>query len=681
MFPYKALAKHGIYPGTPAGVVHEFFPSERDESEAWQVLRDIRSRLKIDFFLYQTSDEERLTQFQERLHTMTAAPHSSVVQAKLEDDAPMIFLLAGERKKAKEMLENQQLKNPADLRSTHRLALLNYAEAKHFAVNRDYTPALTAWQETIAHWVRALADHEYWDTWCNERRRCYQEPSRQSLRIGFNAGAHKDLQEYLRTELNKLVVSIEHEESKELVQAYHDLLAFYEAERAGADALKDAGGLELDRGYAVFCGPYMIEKLDLSSRLHKMIDHLQELVRRYDELPATTALERSEPPVSSPILNRLRLYFSNLRHVAAQLSLNKPEQALEILAASGALDGAPVTDELYRAIKGGATLYRKDIAELAIQAHVALALQYLTLIPANLTAAEAAWRDVMKRAIESHHRRIAAEAISKQAIGRVIALETDIERDEMQRLNETIEILNRASSVLRGMRNDELAAVLVEKLAERGKYNFIQDRVEESVADLRIAFDMAPHDAFVREQYAFYLLTHAKDKAKSYSPDEALTIMEQAKRLVEQGLLEHPDDENLKETRDAIQTEMNFLLHGGSSDFAWDELDQALEQLQQPVDDQVLRERVAEAENKRGNLDYLGAANIIEDVLKQKPDYAWAKAEAAEIYVAWAAELLGGGDFDDAEQKVRLAAQQGIQSMRLSTLLEEIARARDFMER
>jgi tetratricopeptide (TPR) repeat protein len=425
------------------------------------------------------------------------------------------------------------------------------------------------------------------------------------------------------------------------------------------------------------CGPYLLEKLRFKSQLYQLVADLQDQLTRYDELPATTALvERLEPPVGSPTVRRLRLYFSSLRDVISLLILQRPTEALEILTSSGVLDGAPVKDPLYLAIRGGAALFRRDVAELEIETQVALALQFLAHVPPDLQRAEAAWRKIMRRANESNQRRTAAEAICKQAIGRVVALDRDIARDNLQRLTEAVEILDRANSVLRGMKSDELAVLLIEKLAERGKDHFLANQVEKSLADCRRAFDLAPDDAFIREQYAFYLLSFARDKAKSGLADEALTMLEQAKRLVDQGLMDYPDDENLKETGDDINTELKLLRNDGSSDVAWAELDQALRQLQQPSENSFVRDQMTKAEDLKEQGDYAGAATAVEEVLKQKPGYAWAKAEAVEIYVGWGAELLADGEFEQAKEKVKFAAQQGIQTMRLTQLEEEIARTR-----
>jgi hypothetical protein len=678
-YPYEALSKHGIHPRASAKEIQDFIPTQREESEAWQVLRDMRSRLKIDFFLYQTADEEQLAGFQEQLHQSMLVPQHSLLLKQLKEDAPMILLLSGRREEAKRIMEDRIAINPADVRAAHRLALLYYTEAKQSAESEHDDLSTAAWQQTIAYWVRTLVDDEYWNEWCDDRRRYYQERASRSIKIGFKTAARNDLHKFLLTEILELVDSFVRTEKLGQADAFAELLSLYEAERSGAEALKDAGGIVTDNGQLVTCGPLLLKKLGLSHELNKLIGMRHDELYNYERLPAAKALiERLEPPVSSTILRQLRLYFSNLLPVVAQLNLNKPEEALKILTAMSTSESS-VADELYLAIKDGATLYRKDIAELAIEAHLSIALRHLTSVPPNLKAAETAWRDMMKRTVEFSLRRQATQAICDQALGRVQALQEDRTRDTMDQLTEAIEILERANSVLRGSNNEEVTAMLAEKLSLRGAQYFIQDEDEQAADDLRRAFDLKPKDAYIRDQYSYYLLNFAKQKVNS-NRDEALTLMEQAKRLVDQGLVDYPDDEDLLYTRQLVQNEMYILLHDGSSDYAWAEVDQILQQFRQPSEGHAYRERVKKAEEKRESGDYQEAAKIIEQVLSQKPDYAWARAEALEIYVAWGFDLLEEGIIEEAQSKASHATRYGIQSLRLEELQEQIEQTRALLE-
>lgn len=683
LYPYDVLAKHRIHPHSSVSSIQDFIPTEREESEAWQLLREMRTRLRADFFLYHTRDEDRLARFQEQLNRMTTVPHASLVQSQLADDAPVVMLLAGERQAAKTIWEELLQKEPDNIRTVHRLALLSYAEAQQYEEERQWQQAVTAWQDTILHWVRTLADDNYWSDWYNERRRCYQDRSQQFLKIGFKTAVRNDLHKHLMTVLIELVDRYAQGGTREQSEAYANLLALYSAERSGANALKAAGGIRLSKGYSLVCGPLLLKKLRLTHKLPQLIDELQEDLRRYQALPATRALDEGlEPKVSSATINLLRIFFSSLATVAAKLDLNRPNEAQEALAVINAKRAvSPVLDELYAGIKGGSALYDRDVAELVIQSHITLARQYLTSVPPNLNATESAWRDVMKSATQSDLRKSAAQAICDLALGRADALETEIERDLTERLNESIEILERARSVLRGLNSDEVSVTLAEKLSLRGKQHELEDDCETAVDDLRRAFDLAPDDVYIRDQYCFYLVRQALERVANDLESEALTILERAKNLAEQGLLDYPDDEDLKRTLGSIQVELHLLLEGNSEGTAWDALDQALQRVKPPSADYTLREKVKEAEDKRENGDYIGATHLIEQVLAQTTDYAWAKAEAVETYAQWGLELLEAGNIEEAARKAQLGAQYGVSSLHLQQLQEGLAGARRLLER
>jgi len=287
----------------------------------------------------------------------------------------------------------------------------------------------------------------------------------------------------------------------------------------------------------------------------------------------------------------------------------------------------------------------------------------------------------MKQTADSNLRKYASDSICDLAIGRVKALETEAARDLIERLTESIEILEKTRSVLSDVNMNEVVAELAEILSRRGKQHDLDEHYDQAVADLRRAFDLVPDDTSIRDQYCVYLVHDALHKEGIGLRDQARTIIEQAKRIAEQGLLDHPDDLDFKATLDWIQDEMYPLQPDGSEEAAWAELDLALEHVRQSSDDSALRELVKEAEVRRENADYVGAASLVEQVLQRNVDYAWARAEAVQIYVQWGFELLDEGNLEEAQQKAWLAAQYGIDNVRMDELHSRIQQTKGLLGR
>jgi tetratricopeptide (TPR) repeat protein len=675
-FPYEVLAERGISPSSPAQVIREFIPTERCESEAWQLLRETRSRLKTDFFLYQAHDEERLIRLQRRLHADDNSP-STALFAELAQDAPILMLLSGDREQARHSLERLQLSYPEDAANAHRLALLSYAEAQKSFHAGEQQQSLIGWEQCIAYWVYTLFAHGYWTEWCHRRREDYEETSQATLRIGFEAAVRKDLCQYLWDELREIADHCEREGDLEQVENYVRLLGQYETEIAAAQALDAAGGIMMDETRRIVCGPLFLRKFDLWPMLKRLLFDLHEEVNQYEQLPATQALaQQLEPRVSSVVTKQMRIYFSGLAQVASCLKLNRPQAAITKLEETHRREPFLI-DDLYTGLRGATELFRRDLAELAIDAHVAIARQQLAATSANVKVVAVRWRRILKEASEAGLRDYAKQIISDLAIERVRTLETN---SAATQLDDAIAILEEAASLLAEAFPDQLLTELVSHLRRRGRQNEIADQYEWAVDDLRRAFDLQPDDLSVRDQYCIYLVHDALNKHAAGQTREARTIIERAKRLIENGLQSCPDDEELKSTLDWINEQMYALKTDDSqSEDAWANLSRALQSLQESEPVKVLRGVIKEAEVKRENKEFVSAAQLIEEVLQRDPLYGRARIAAAENYVDWGLELLEAGELEQAREKARLAADYQFRSARLDELRRRLDRMKGFL--
>src|SRR5947209_4606622 len=323
-YPYDVLLARGIHPRSMAREVRDFFPTNHNESAAWRARQSLRSRLKTDFFLYIVRDGAGLADLLRGLREAGAPGDVNTISPQLGDDTPVLLLSLGRRAEARQWVEEAQAGNVFDGRPAHLLALISLAEAQQFEEEQRYAQAVEAWHVAIPNWVRTLAHEAYLDAWYAERQRCYDDRSYESSRVGFKTAVREDLYKHLRGELARVLDERARAADAENARMYAELLALYDIERWGAEALSSAGGIGLDDGRRLSCGPIGVVRLRLEQEFGRTMEKLQSDQDRFNSLSLTEALRPDrEPVVSGDVVRRLRLFFSQLSRVAAFVNYNR----------------------------------------------------------------------------------------------------------------------------------------------------------------------------------------------------------------------------------------------------------------------------------------------------------------------------------------------------------------------
>jgi tetratricopeptide (TPR) repeat protein len=661
-YPYDVLKLFAIHTRSSSREVQDVFPTTREEREAWDVLRYPRYRLKADFFLYQIQDEDRLFEFQEWMRSKVTAPRVAEVCDRLHEDAPIMLLLLGYRQEARRIWEELQQQHPSDIRIAHRLALLAYAEAQHCETDGHYGGATEAWYLVIANWVCTLSNDKYWQAWCQKRQWGYGS---NALQPEVWETVREDLYQHLAAEFAAYADHYWRAENRERAQVHRALELLYAVERQGAQALKAAGGLEIPAGGTIACGPLLLRQLHLELPYSQLISTLQEnlkgrevsdFVEALQQLVEVLQQKETEPKVSREVVQSLRVYFSELAPVAAYLNLNKPDMAVAALPAlRRELTEFDKRNPSYSHLHDKVQTFRRDAADLAIQAHIAIAHHHITAAPPDWSASKAAWQEVLRQGRAAGLEKKAVKAISDQAIGRVHGLQNASGHDEGVLLDEAVALLDAAYVILLSADASPIIPFLADTLHERGSWRSDQDDDAGAVEDLRRAFQLTPGDVAIRDRFCTALIHYAHVHTRAGNKQEAVGLLEQAIKVVQAGLREHPDNAPLLETLQWAQNELDLLLGKDPRERTWAEWERATGSTQPAGgNQQTLMEWIRKAERKRERKDYAGAIADLEQALVTDASSAWAKAEIAQTYSMWAKRLLEHGSLEEAEEKCSL---------------------------
>ncbi|MFL6211955.1 MAG: hypothetical protein ACJ74W_24120 [Pyrinomonadaceae bacterium] len=676
--PYELLRRRGIYPCSSAQTVRDFIPTERQESNAWRALQTLRSRLKIDFFVYIARDETNLATFQHWLRSVKRPPDAEAVCRQLGADAPIILLAMGHRAAARTWLEQAQAQDVFDGRAAHLLALMSLAEAQHYEEEQEYERARAAWQVAMMNWVRALADDAYWDAWCTERQRCYGDQPHEFRRIGFKTAVREDLYKYMRDELVRLSDAQARAGNQACADAYAELLISYDIEWWGAQALREAGGVEVSGNARQFtCGPLLFRQLGLEQAFGRRLNELQQDQDRFDALSVSEAfLPGRQPRVSNEVVKQMRLFYSQLGRAAILLRYNRAEQALAQLATFEHANPDFISEDMvYGQLSNGVALFTRDIVELEIQASLYVAYNSITSVPANLNAARTAWDRAIVAAEKCDQRRQISKIIAEQALGRSKSLKDTTERALLERLDEAISLLEYAYPLLDSSDGEVVTAELAEALANRGSEYSVRNDHRPALDSLRRAFELAPTNLEVLKAYTAGLVDYALVLEEAGEREEVFTLLSQANELAAQGRALHQDDEDLLETHERAQLELARLQGRDPLDDAFDRLSETLDDIKREPRAASVRELINSAEANREMGSYAQAVAEIIRALAVDPGSAWARAEAVQIYVQWGYSLLALGEIEEARRKAAAGSQYSVDDYQLRKLQEEIERA------
>jgi len=667
--------------------------SDTEEREICRQMRDLQFRLQVDFFLYQLRDQKRLDLF---LANLANGPFADIqIIGQLKEDAPIMFLLLGNRAAARQIWEQQQKNNPLYTPVAHRLALLSYAEAQHYEEVHQQDNLRAAWLQTIANWVRALADDGYWKEWCVTRQHCYGKREVETLSENHKSLVRDKLRQRLAAELRACAERYVQDDGQ--ARMYQDLELLYHIEWRGAQALKEAGGIPLKGNQTLVCGPLLLAQLGnpISQQFGRIVATAQAELERYLSLPPVAALREKTLKASGEVVKNVRLYFSQLAAPAILLEMDRPQGALNriiSLEADAAAFQRP--NPSYSGLPDPSGQYEKDLTELAVRAYVAVGRACITTSPPDVEQAAEAWKQSLARAQRGNIEPEAIKWISELAIGRANALrsEQDSDRGELANLTDAIAVLEAAWEVLPPAERTEITESLAAELNRRGVLLENFGNHEGAYEDLRRAFDFYPDSPKYRNNWCSTLIYWAGDYSENGDRRKATDLLERARNLAANWLQNHPDAESLRKTLQWAEEELAIL--DGKTPGPRDEIDQAVwARLEDAVDrhrkqgeEKVpsVRDRafniVLEAENKLEKDNFDSAIASLQEAIKTDPTYSWAKSLLQQTYSRWARELLNNGDIQKAKEKLTLAIEAGLErNETISKLQRDIEDAEDFL--
>lgn len=537
--PYAPLRAAGIHPGSPAEAVKDasFLLMEKGAMSpearlAWDRLRSLESRLRVDACLYRLDDPDGL-----RRVLQQPAPGSGLVEAlgrALPGDAPLFLLLDRRRDDAIAGWEALLAADPTRAAAAHGLALAHSSRALETA--GDQEPAESAWKLAIAHWALVLSDDAWWDGWRRERAESYRQP----VTPADIARLRSELGQQLLDGLTACADRCAAEGHAEREERYRALILTLEVELEGARLLKEAGGLPVDEsgGRTLVCGPLYLAHRNLGVRLGRRIAELEaagagqgreELLTALDAALGAEELSGEERGVSPGALFRLRCAFSELGRPFLLLQGHQPEQALRALPpihrarlADLPREGEAPDDEVfarsnpsYLALPHRSARRLQDAVELAVRAWLDLAQAALTAGGGGLDEAIRCWRQAIEVSRGSGSQVRTKRALVRLVLGRAKALSQERGSRRGERLSAAIELVEQARRLVGGADEGQLGPMAAQLLTDRGVWygygchEWENPDYEKAAGDLRRALELTPDSLHARDNLSRALIFQA----------------------------------------------------------------------------------------------------------------------------------------------------------------------------
>jgi hypothetical protein len=583
--PYEQLRKAGVHPGSPAEEVKDasFLLMDRDAMTpearlAWDRVRSLEGRLKVDALLYRLRDPEGLRQVQRDLMPGEPGEVLQAVCRALPGDAPLALLLDGRREVAIEAWETLRRQAPEEAWVAHALALACFWRARKLEASGAYEQAEAAWERSIAEWALVLSDDAYWAGWRQDRAARYRQVVTQSdaARLRSLVG-----QELLNT-LARYADDYAAEGRRERAERYRQLALTLEAELEGARALKEVGGLPLDgdRSRNLVCGPLYLRHTGLGRLLGETIARLEsetggagEQEDLFTALDAALGTGLGEPSakVTPDALYRLRCAFSELGKASLLLERHQPEQAIqalpplyrtklsdlpadcgrgpalaaggeEHLAACSCCQAFLAGNPGYLCLPHRRARLLQDAVELATRAYLDLAQAALTTGRQSCEEAIERWRDAIEASRNAGAQVRTKRAIVRVVLGRADALDQERGRQRGERLTEAIELIERARELIGGADEGQLAAKAAEVLTDRGVwygnggYEDVIPDFERAAQDLRRALELTPGALHALDNLSRALIFQAANLPPSSGARRSFELFAEALSVLNEGL-------------------------------------------------------------------------------------------------------------------------------------------------
>ncbi|MGH3784977.1 MAG: tetratricopeptide repeat protein [Pseudonocardiaceae bacterium] len=372
----------------------------------------------------------------------------------------LILLVAGRRRQAGSYLEEVLRRNPADNRVLHAVTAL-WLNGGQESVS---VPA------GIAALAAVMNDEVFWER--------FRSSAASRYRAAIPPAALADCRR--------------HTERHAYAQAGPSYELLLLREMAAAGLLGELGGFPSADDGLLVCGPFMISLLGLQGAWGEFV-----------------AREPAPDDSRSDRWRQLRQLFSGLGVATALLAAERPEEALAALDAvacercrlATAPEGYPkvcaaacpdfdARHPSYAHLLGKGQRLAEDAARLSITAQLAVARRVVASDPDDVGTTVRLWADAIRAAAIVGAQEQTQRHIADTALGRVKSL------DKAERLGAAIKLVEAAQQVLPDSpAREELHSELGQLLCDRGVAAANDGRLEPALSDLRRAARFSPHSA------------------------------------------------------------------------------------------------------------------------------------------------------------------------------------------
>jgi hypothetical protein len=676
--PYDSLLPAGVTPDSPqtevknaSFVLMEMGLMTPEGRVAWDQLRGVPERLKVDALTYRTRNLEGIRDLIQKIEPAAEPELVQHLCQSAPQDAPLILLLAGRHDEALAEWERQQVEKPNDLSVAQALAVAQLCRAQQLEAGGAYEQADCAWARAIANWAAVLTDDAYWLSWREDRAARYQEPVRES----DVSRLQSELVEHLFRLLAQYADRYLMEGKKGRASQCQQLALAFEAELEGAKMLKEAGGLPLgDRRHArLCCGLLLIRSLHFESALAKIVSDLgRSLDREAEEATdivaaLEAALEKREgehPTAATPeMVQRLRCAFSELGPAAVLLDRRQYEEALQALPERHYrhrisqfpgdcdwtqreehhhLEGCDRCREF--ADKNPAYLFLphrsarlfRDASELAVQTYLAMAEAALTSGEKDLQEPLRHWQQAIEISRNAGTQVRTKQAIARVALGRASALEQEAGRERGRRLTEAINLLEAVRSLVGAAADAPLKGKQSELLTDRGVWHGYachpheEPDFDKAASDLRRALELNLSSLHARDNLARALVFHAVNLHQSGDRRRVMQLFAEALCILDEGLRRFANHTQLQAVLNMTLQELEeVLLAAQGVEGAMRQLEEAIQRTGPPAEPIVsnIENLRAIAREKLEAGDTTGAALGLIKVIRLRPEDEAARHE------------------------------------------------------
>lgn len=586
----------------------------RTERQAWDALRRVEQRLRVDFSLYRVQDPSRAERVLGHLCALpegqdpdailvALAPKQgaggaggalAVIGSVLGPDRGVFHALLRDYDAAIDLFLQEARDRPEDPWAFHHLGLA--AAGKIQAHRSTATDLGDAWEALIQGWGAVFGDDRFWHQYWADRRRIYKVDGSQIQ------DARHELQRFWLDEV------------KGAADRYPGLDLQMQAEVHGARAVQAGGGIPLTR---------QGKKRAVVGLLGARAAELETAVSRWIVSFGPEKLREEGWQ------RRVSLYFSPLAEAASLAEEGRFEEVLRTASAAEFRGRDPG----FAGFPKGDALFEGCRRELLEQAHGKIALASLSESPVDVPQAMEHWR----RAVELARRRGAVEDLLAQirtvTVGRASFLAGVDEKRRLDALNDAV---NLVQSVLdEGWdRDQEVQGALIETLLNRAVHLSNEyDAERDARLDAQRAWSMAPHSLRAISVLCAASLYDARDLFMSGKRPLAEALLKEVEQHLAEGERLYPDNAELAACRENAG-HLRRMLTGEGTEALAQELGEITSTTAGSTADPT-RNRLSEAILKEARQEFAEAIDVYWELAQADPEDQGLRGMMAWCYRSW----------------------------------------------